>query len=159
MVSNPAATARFAQPFAFAPFSKRNPNISLASGKDSASMRSSVLPSYSAWKSRNSRDGSERPHHRAERNDGYQRYEGADDADHNDVAIAVPVRRSADREQRDHRAIVRQAVERARTDHRDAMQQRGIEPDLRRARHVGRAERVERDGQPARRRACESREH
>jgi hypothetical protein len=57
--------------------------------------------------------GSERPHPRAERNDGDKRYEGADDADHNDVAIAVPVRRSADREQCDHRTIVRQAIERA----------------------------------------------
>ena len=58
-------------------------------------------------------DDSERPHHRAERYDGDQRYEGADDADHDDVAIAFPVRRSADREQCDHRTIMRQAIERA----------------------------------------------
>jgi hypothetical protein len=35
-------------------------------------------------------------------------------ADHNNVAIAVSVRRSADREQCNHRSIVRQAIERAR---------------------------------------------
>ena len=104
-------------------------------------------------------DSSERTHQGAERDDGGKRHEGADDADHHDIAIAVSVRRSADRKQSDHRAIVRQAIECARTDHRDAMEQRGIEPDLRRARHVCRPERVERNGQPTRRRAGEGCQH
>jgi hypothetical protein len=56
-------------------------------------------------------DGSERTCHRAKRYDGGKRYKGPDDADHNNVAIAVLVRRSADREQCDHRSIVRQAID------------------------------------------------
>jgi hypothetical protein len=56
-------------------------------------------------------DGSERTRHGAERDDGGKRHKGADDADHNNVAIALSVRRSTDREQRDHRAIMRQAIE------------------------------------------------
>jgi hypothetical protein len=82
-------------------------------GEVSSGAASSIRTQRSPVKIRAQADGSERPHHRAERNDGDQRYEGADDADHNDVAIAVPVRRSADREQCDHRTIVRQAIERA----------------------------------------------
>ena len=92
--------------------------------------------------------GSERTYQGAKRDDGGKRYEGADDADHHDIAIAVSVRRSADRKQSDHRSIVRQAIECARTDHCYTMEQFGIEPDLRCARHVCRPERVERDGQP-----------
>ena len=54
----------------------------------------------------------------------------ADDADHDDVEIALAMRRAADREQRNHGAVVRQAVERAGADHRDAVQQRGVDAVL-----------------------------
>src|SRR6202040_191507 len=89
------------------------------------------------------RDSSERTHKGAEPDDDGERYKGADDSDHHDISIALPVRRSADRQQSDHRAIVRQAIECARTDHRDTMEQLGIEPYPCCARHLGRSERVE----------------
>ena len=83
---------------------------------------------------------------------------GADDADHHDVEVALPVRRAAHGEQRDHRAVVRQAVERAGADHRDAVHQRGIDALLRGDLHVGRAQRVQRDGQAAGGRAGQRRQ-
>ena len=94
-------------------------------------------------------DSSERTHQGAERDDGGKRYKAADDADHHDIAIAIPVRRSTDSKQTDHRAIVGQAIECARTDHRYTVEQLGIEPYLRGARHVCRRQRVQRNGQPA----------
>src|ERR1700738_3418136 len=114
----------------------------------SAAWRTSAHGDHPSVKTPAHADCSERTHQGAERDDGGKRYEGADDADHHDIAIAVPVRRSADRKQSDHRAIVRQAIECARTNHRYTMEQLGIEPYLRCARHVCRPGRVERNGQP-----------
>ena len=67
--------------------------------------------------------------------------------------------RSADREQRHHRAIVGQAVEGAGADHRHAVHERGIDAPLRGEAHIGVAERIERDRHPARGRAGERGEH
>ena len=75
--------------------------------------------------------------------------------DHDDVEIALAVRRAADREQGHDRAVVRQAVERAGADHGDPVHQRRIDAVLGGQLHVGAAERVERDRQAARGRAGE----
>src|SRR5258708_38327311 len=70
---------------------------------------------------------SERAKERAEADNGGKGDQGSDNADRDDVAIAFPMCRSADGEQRDHRTVVRQAVERARPDDRDTMEQCGIQ--------------------------------
>ena len=72
-------------------------------------------------------------------------------ADHDDIEIAFAMRRSAHSEQRHHRAVVWQAVERARADHGNAVHERRVDALLCSKAHIGVAERIERDRQPARR--------
>ena len=67
--------------------------------------------------------------------------------------------RAADREQRDHGAVVRQAVECARADHGDAVHQPRVDALLGGKTHIGAAERVERNRQSARCRTGERGEH
>ena len=100
-----------------------------------------------------------RSEHRTQYDDSDKREHRADDRNHDDVAIALAMRRSAHGEQRHHRAVVRQAVERARADDGDAMQQRRIDALLRGKAHVGVTERIERDRQAARGRTGERGEH
>jgi hypothetical protein len=77
--------------------------------------------------------------HRDERDDG------ADCGDHHNVEIAFAVRRSVGGEQCHYRAVVRQAIESAGADHGDAVQEPGTDPLGSRKRHIGVAERIERD--------------
>ena len=68
------------------------------------------------------------------------------------------MRGAADGQQGDDGAVVRQAVESARADHRDPVHQRGIETGFGGDLHERRAERVQRDGHPARRRPGQRRQ-
>src|SRR5512133_3652734 len=81
--------------------------------------------------------GSERSDQATKRDDDYERDKRSDDRDHDDVHIALGMRRTADREQGYHGAVVRQAVQRTRADDRDAMQQRRIDTLLPGETHIG----------------------
>ena len=125
------------------------------------SRTASARPRTRRGRTRPSRErrGSKRAEQRAQDDHRDEREDGADDGDHDDVEIALAVRRAADGEQRHDRAVVRQAVERARADHRDAVHQRRIDAGLGREPHVGAAQRVERDRQAARGRAGQRGQH
>jgi len=69
------------------------------------------------------------------------------------------MRGSADSEQRHDRAVVWQAVESTGADYGNAMQERRVDPLLRREAQIGSAERIERDRHPARGRAGQRGEH
>src|SRR5215472_1431335 len=69
---------------------------------------------------------SERPENRAERDHGNERDDRANDDGHDNVEIALAVRRPAYREQGYDRAVLRQAVERAGAHHGYAVQERAV---------------------------------
>ena len=88
----------------------------------------SALSFRSADTSSRSSVGSERSDQPTKRDDGYERNKSSDDRDHDDVHIALGMRRTADREQGHHGAVMRQAVQRTGPDDRDAMQRAGSIP-------------------------------
>ena len=85
----------------------------------------SILPKCSRLLGRLPR-ASERPDRAPQDDHDGERQKAADDRHHDDVEIALAMGRVADREQRDHGAVVRQAVERAGADDRHAMQESRI---------------------------------
>jgi hypothetical protein len=87
--------------------------------------------------------GSERAYGRAEDNDGDQGDQGTDDRGHDDVEIAVPVGRAADRQQGHDRAVVRQAVQGAGANDRDTVHQGRVEAGLVGDLHIGGGQRIE----------------
>ena len=101
------------------------------------------------------RELSKRTDKRTEQDNNDKSYNGAKNADHENIHVTRAMSAAAYRKKRNHRTVVRQAVKCTGADHCNPMLQGRVHADFRRASQIGSAQCIKSNRQTAGRRAGE----